>query len=348
LSLHHPIITIMAYASDTESYNYTNPSRTYGVLGADYNQQLVPPIPRNPYMDILGGMNTQYQAADPNSANDNGYWTLMKQNNGQPYSTIQGYGYPSLCSYYNKVQCPTNKILGSFPPALNQQTAAPQQKMTTTPYPAVPTTTLAPNMQDLVRFMNNNQFTVYYDPSTAQAVTNAFPAELQPYLKWVDVSIEANKQEMLLRGVPVSALPAFFSASNPTVVYSRVPPSIQDFYVFWLRAANTPMMFPQSSTGAPVQPVMVDPNVKYVVIVKEGDFFSDQLTNAILQNPSYSAMTKIINYKDEKNLVAYFGGPAILTQTISTPTTFNLTNMKNIPGFNPSLGLQDLYGRIQN
>jgi len=330
----------MAYAFDSDNYdNYTKPSREYGVLGANYNQQLVPLITDSPYLTKLGGMGIQYQAADPNAAMDNGYWTLMKQNNGQPYATISGYGYPKDCSYYNIIQCPTNKVLSRFPDV--------PMGSTTEPVTAAPMSTCNPveaktmSMTDLIHFMNRNHFIVYADAGSASQILQVFPDMLRQYLSFVDVSTEAGKAELQSRGITTA--PVIVAAAIPGIMYTGVPPSFTAFQMFWLKAADMPATN-MNATSVP-QPQPINTQVKYIVVVSAKCPYSDTLKNDVLQNTSYSALTQIIDSANTSQLQAYLG-PAV-NQITAYPFTINLATGKSMVGYNANLGLVSLYNNLQ-
>lgn len=330
----------MAYAFDSDNYdNYTKPSREYGVLGANYNQQLVPLITDSPYLTKLGGMGIQYQAADPNAAMDNGYWTLMKQNNGQPYATIAGYGYPKDCSYYNIIQCPTNKVLSRFPEipmGSSTDVTAPPVGSTCNPSEAK-----TMSVTDLIHFMNRNHFIVYADAGTASQVLQVFPDMLRQYLSFVDISTDAGKADMQSRGI--TTVPTIVSAATPGIMYSGVPPSFTAFQLFWLKAADMPAAN-MNVTSVP-QPPALNNQAKYVVVVSAGCPYSQTLKNDILQNTSYSALTQLIDNTDAGQLQAYLG-PAV-QQITAYPFIINLASGKSMVGYNANLGLVSLYNSLQ-
>ena len=324
----------MAYAFDSDNYdNYTKPSREYGILGVNYNQQLVPLIQNNPY----AGMETQYMA-DPNG--NNSYFTLMKENNGQPYSTIAGYGYPNTCSFYNIIQCPTNKVIRKFgeaPPMGTQLPVTTSMPLKTCDSTAVPTL----NMTDIIRFMNYNHFVVYADASSAAQVLQIFPEMLrQGYLTFVDITTDAGKADMASKGMDNQQYPIIVSSASGAM-YRGVPPSFPAFQSYFMNAAAIP--FSDMNTSTPQ--IIVDPAVNFVLVWSKTCPYSRNLYEDVMNNATVSMMTKAIEASDVQAIMTYVGKD--ISKITAYPFTVNLKTGKSIVGYNASMGVMSLINQLQ-
>lgn len=338
----------MSYAFDVDnSSNYTKPSREYGVLGVNYNQNLVPLIANNPWP----AMDTQYLAY-PNAPRT--YYSLTKDNNGQPYATISS-GYPGACSYYNIVKCPTNEVTRPFPPdpqvangcgTSGRMVVAPQGPA---PGAIVPLGTPTPGAIDscgasvgdtgdqynLIRFMNQNHFILFADEKTAPQVLGVFPPSAQAFIEVKNPSDPSVKAELAQRGI--TSTPALLSSSSGRV-YSQIPPSfatVQQFFAGGEVGTTIPI---GTATPSPVvTPV-------YVAVVRASCPFCVSLIRDVETSPLRSQFF-FIDESDTATIQQYLGAspPAIA----GYPFIYNTATRKSVTGYNSTRGLATLIQYLQ-
>ena len=349
----------MSYAFDVDnSSNYTKPSREYGVLGVNYNQNLVPLIANNPWP----AMDTQYLAY-PNAPRT--YYSLTKDNNGQPYATINS-GYPGACSYYNIVSCPTNNVTRQFPadPNVNngcgnngvmvQPTVVPVGPLgTPTPgamdaCPAINGTSASADSYSLIRFMNANHFVLYADDSTAASVINVFPATTQAFIEVKNPSDASVSAEMKQRGI--TGQPVLVSSATG-LSYKGVPSSfasVQQFFGFSTSTygTDTPSgtAIPRG-TGRPVVMGTSAPTTMatYIAVIRPSCPFCTSLIRDVESSPIKNQFF-FIDESDTQGIQTYLGpNPPI----VGYPFIYNTVNRKSVTGYNSTKGLQNLVQYLQ-
>lgn len=333
---------IMSYAFDVDnSSNYTKPSREYGVLGVNYNQNIVPLIANNPWP----AMDTQYLAY-PNAPRT--YYSLTKDNNGQPYATINS-GYPGACSYYNIVRCPTNDVTRPFPADPNYDNGCGKIESPTTPAPlgtpsptgidSCPAVSGVPSggadSYNLIRFMNANHFVLYADPSTAPTVLSVFPPSAQAFIEVKNPSDSTVSAEMSHRGL--SGTPVLVSSATG-LSYKGVPSNFTAVQQFF--GSGSP-----SSTGRPVvgtsSPVLPPPS--YVAVIRPSCPFCTSLVRDVEASPIKNQFF-FIDESDTAGIQSYLGSKPPI---VGYPFILNNANKKSVTGYNSTRGLQNLIQYLQ-
>jgi hypothetical protein len=341
----------MSYSFDVDnSSNYTKPSREYGVLGVNYNQHLVPLISGNPWP----AMDTQY-VAYPNAPNT--YYSLTKENNGQPYATINS-GYPGACSFYNIVKCPTNQITRPFPQDPNiqngcggpgymhQPTVFPRG--TATPYGGTvspddiscPAGGEASDPYHLIRFMNQNHFVLYADSSMSAQVISVFPPAVQAFIEVRDPSLPDVKAEMASKRI--SGTPVLVSSSTG-LAYKGVPASfatVQQFFqagpTIFGTGTPSPSIEGFHHSGTSMPPT-------YISVCTTTCPFCISLIRDVETSPMKSQFL-FIDASDKATIDQHLGPKAAIA---GYPLTFNLITKKSVTGYNSARGLSNLVQDLQ-
>lgn len=296
------------------SDNYTKPLREYSVLGFNYNTLLAPTI-NSPYppMDI------QYLAY-PNA--DNSYFSLTKDNNGLPYASIRT-GYPGSCSFYNVVQCPTNRVTSRFDTdaSTNNGCAGVAGRQ---PVPS----TMPPVNDSIISFLNAHRLIIYGTPNTTSLILSVIPASLVPYVEVKDVSDSAVMNEASKLGVTIN--PSIVSSSTGLIL-SGTPQSF-DSIVQYFSSQSAP------HTSAPTG------GAQYIVVSSRDCGYCSTLVNDLDKVPDLKAATVVVDINDKDALKRFIGNAATIT---GTPTIINLSNAKALVGYDASKGPRDLYARLQ-
>lgn len=318
----------MSVPYDVDNINYTKPSRSYGVLGVNYNTLIADPLKGNPWPS----MEQQY-VAFPNAPSS--YFSLTKDNSGQPYSTINS-GYPGACSFYNVVHCPSNDVQMRFPEDPNINNGCGSRMMRHHDIKGTPKPTHGGGVDaQLVQFMNYNHFLLFSDFNTAQAVLDVFPHHVRSLIEIRDPSSSQN--EMMSR--QIASIPTLVSSATGKSL-TGVPSDFSSVYSFFQQDAIP--MTSSPTTSSPVMASMSGGDPTFVSVVSPTCPYCIALMNDVKKSPMKDSFL-FVDASDTNGVANALGSS---DQPAGYPHTKNRKTGKSVTGYNAGAGLHSLVSRL--